>query len=477
MDHRLPSAPRMGVKGRFDHAGRKPGDQHHRRRRRLHAATKGLLRPSRHRRRRVDARLRRDAQAGHPLRRVERGTGLCQLFPPFPLPGGLAHSTGFIRNCALRRDGLEVPAHPDDWFLATMLVQEGKDPSPAETFPFPPSYGYHFDAHKLGAFLRDWAVAQGVTHRQAKVERVEVGEGGDVAALVVEGGERIEGDVFVDCSGFRGLVAQQTLGVKFLPFANNLFNDRAVVMPTPRSEPFHLQTDSIAMSAGWRWSIPLTSRTGNGYVYSSRYTSDEDAESELRAALGSEVGETPARFLRMKVGRLEDSWTGNCLAAGLAQGFIEPLEATALHIVIATALEFMRSCEQGGFTPKHRASFNRSIADRYEGIRDYIAGHYRLNRRSNTTYWRDNAENDRLSDRLKAMMTAWFTRADLAEALNRTYGNNPPYSLASWHCLFAGYGTFPPAEKLQPVPPQARPANLAQTRALIAACAQNFGDR
>ena len=227
------------------------------------------------------------------------------------------------------------------------------------------------------------------------------------------------------------------------------------------------------MQAGWRWHIPLTSRVGNGYVYSSGYISDEEAESELRAAIGMADSGEPARFLKMKVGRQEDSWKRNCLAAGLAQGFIEPLEATALHIVIATALEFADAFEAGGYTPKHRDQFNRQVAARYEAIRDYIVAHYRLNQRQDTAFWRDNAANDKLSDSLKAMMTAWFTHGDIAAANSEQYPVQA-YAPASWHCLFAGYGTLPSQEKMRPLPHEAASTEHDRIVAMLQACSTNF---
>ena len=398
--------------------------------------------------------------------------GYESYFHPFPGPVDLHSEPGFVHNCALARRGIDVPALPDDWFLAARLAGEGKGPEASASFPFAPSYGYHFDAYRLGAFLRDWAVERGVEHVAAKVEQVELAGSDTVAALVCEGGERIAGDFFVDCSGFRAMIAEQALGARHIPFADNLFNDRAVVMPSAQDEVWLPQTESIAMSAGWRWRIPLTTRIGNGYVYSSRHISDEDAEAELRAALGAQ-GESEARLLQMRVGRLEESWRGNCLAAGLAQGFIEPLEATALHIVIATALEFVEAFAKGGFSGAHRETFNRSIAARYDGIRDYIVAHYRMNRRSDTQYWRENAVNEALSPQLKAMMTAWFTHRDMGEAAAATYAV-PTYASMSWHALFAGYGTFPPPEKMQPLPPGARAADREAITAMLAACASNF---
>lgn len=395
--------------------------------------------------------------------------GFESYFHPFPGPVDLHTEPAFVANCALARRGLDVPALPDPWFLATRLAQEGRGPHPGAGFPFGPSYGYHFDAYKLGAFLRAWATARGVVHLERSVADVALGETGDVAALVCEGGERIEGDLFVDCSGFAGIIAQRALGGEFRSFAGNLFNDRAVVMPTGRPAAIRPQTEAIAMSAGWRWSIPLTARVGNGYVYSSAHISDDEAEAELRAACSSTAD---ARILRMRVGRVERTWHRNCLAAGLAQGFIEPLEATALHIVIATAIEFVRAYEDGGFTDRHREGFNDRVALRYEGVRDYIVAHYRMNQRGDSPYWHENRENQDLSDGLKAMMTAWFTHGDLAEANARAYAV-PAYSAMSWHALFAGYGSFPAPAKMQPAGEAGR-RSLEKVEAMLAACAVNF---
>ncbi|MDZ7588882.1 MAG: tryptophan halogenase family protein [Parasphingorhabdus sp.] len=399
--------------------------------------------------------------------------GFESYFHPFPGPTDLHTEPGFIQYCALARRGFNVPALPDDWFLAARLAEAGKAPHPKDNFPFAPSYGYHFDAHKLGGFLSKWAVAKGVTHFQRRVVDVALSQSGDVAALICENGERIAGDIFVDCSGFAGVIGEKLLGTRHLSFADNLFNDRAVVMPTERSAPFKPQTDAIAMSCGWRWAIPLTTRVGNGYVYSSRHISDDQAEAELRAAIGMSDSPQQARHLKMRVGRLEHSWTRNCLSAGLAQGFIEPLEATALHIVIATALEFVRAYEEGGFTARHRDSFNAKAAARYEGIRDYIVAHYRMNQRTDSDYWRANASNQALSDRLKLMITAWFTQADIGQANIDSYGE-PHYSSMSWHALFAGYGTFPPLAKMQDLPEEAQAADHQRIAAMLNACALNF---
>jgi hypothetical protein len=247
-------------------------------------------------------------------------------------------------------------------------------------------------------------------------------------------------------------------------------------MPTP-ADPSgtNPHTSATALSAGWTWDIPLTNRTGNGYVYSSRYIDKDAAETELRAHLGMLDSEVGARHLTMKVGRVERSWVGNCLAVGLSQGFIEPLEATALHIVQATVEGFIGALEDGGFTPAGRDAFNARIAGRYDGIRDYIVCHYRVNRRTDTQYWRDNAANQNLSDNLKAVMTSWFRGEDLGATIAEL-DIGKYYSSLSWHCLLAGYGTFPDDAKITLPGDDIQRVNMAQMDDFLARCAMNFTD-
>ena len=198
------------------------------------------------------------------------------------------------------------------------------------------------------------------------------------------------------------------------------------------------------------------------------------AETELRRRLGLVDKDVEARHLQMNVGRVERSWVKNCLAVGLSQGFIEPLEATALHIVQATVERFIQDFEDGGLTDKHALTFNQDIGQRYDGIRDYIVAHYRLNQRTDSDYWRDNARNQFLSDDLKTIMTTWFTGADMAAQIQEL-GISRYYSSLSWHCLMAGYGTFPSDHKMTAPEPELAIANMVEIDAFISGCAQNFG--
>ncbi|MEQ1725120.1 MAG: tryptophan halogenase family protein [Sphingopyxis sp.] len=402
--------------------------------------------------------------------------GYESYFHPFATAIDGHTAPAFFFNTRARRTGRDVWAHGDRFFLSQRLAAERLCPIPDENFPFAIGYGYHFDATLVGRFLRDHATANlGVAYLERTVASVELAEDGSIAALLCDDGEATAGDLFVDASGFRSLLTQQALGEPFMAFADNLFNDRAVAIPTQRKEEGGLpcETRATALSAGWAWAIPLTNRTGNGYVYSSRYLSAEAAEAELRDHLG--IGDdAPARHLSMKVGRVARSWVKNCLAAGLSQGFIEPLEATALHIVQATIEGFIAAYDEddgdGG-----RDAFNNRLNARYDGIRDYIVAHYRMNSRTDTLYWSDNAANQSLSDNLKAMLTAWFTAGDLEAEIERL-GIGGYYAALSWHCLFAGYGQFPDDAKM--VPPEAGLAvpDMATIDRFVTGCARNFGD-
>ena len=401
--------------------------------------------------------------------------GYGRYFHPFPTALDGYTAPAFFAATRERRRGFDVAAHPDRFFLPARLAAQRKAPIAPENFPFDIGYGYHFDARLIGAFLHDHATTRlGVRHLARRMVAVERSGDGDVAGLRLDDDAVATGDIYVDASGFRALIAQAALGVEFLSFDDNLFNDSAVVLPTPsEATGTASMTTATALSNGWAWNIPLTNRTGNGYVYASRYCSDDEAERELRMHLGLLDSPVAARHLKMRVGRVVTTWTRNVLAVGLAQGFLEPLEATALHIVQATVEGFIEAYAGGQFTAKNRDAFNQRIAARYEGIRDYIVCHYKFNQRSDTAYWRDNAEHHRLSDPLKALLTCWFTGGDL-EAEIAGLGIGKYYAAVSWHALLAGYGTFPPAANLRPKP--GGDAALSKIDDFIARCALNFAD-
>jgi hypothetical protein len=355
----------------------------------------------------------------------------------------------FHINCRTRRLGLDVNTNPEDFLLNGVLAKQGKAAITPPNFPFRMEYGYHFNSGLLGEFLAEHAKKLGVSRIQTRIVEVEQFANQDIAVLLDERGVRYEGDFFIDCTGFAAKLIEETLKVGFDSFANNLFNDSAVVLPSPAAEAPPVETLSKALSCGWMWRIPLTQRFGNGYVYSSRYISADQAEQELRRELGMENDPTEARHLTMRVGQRQRHWAHNCLALGLSQGFIEPLEATALHLVQVAILEFIHCYEEGDFGPSRRDQYNGFVRERFERVRDYIVAHYKLNTRRDSQYWLDNRNNDQLSPTLDKLLMAWFKRQDMAAEIQRL-GIGDHFNVTSWHCLLAGYGAFPPLDSNQP---------------------------
>ena len=373
--------------------------------------------------------------------------GYESYFHPFPCSLDFATFGFLYKYTELRRKGADVLAHPNRFSLMAGLTERKLAPLPAENFPFHFQYGYHFDSVLIGKFLREKAKESGVSHIEATVEKVEQESDGSIKSLLLNTGQILSGDFFVDCSGFASILLQKTLKVPCVSFSENLFNDSAVAIPTDIETEIPAETLSTALSNGWAWKIPLTNRFGNGYVFSSKYCSPDEAETELRSHLNILESDVEARHLKMKVGRVQETWAKNCVAVGLSQGFIEPLEATALQFVYSTIEQFSQALEEGNFSGKNRDEFNARMNANFEGVRDYIVLHYKTNSRSDSQYWIDNRENQKISDNLRAMIECWYAIEDTQEALTRL-NIGSYYSQRSWTCLLAGVGVFPKQENL-----------------------------
>ena len=379
----------------------------------------------------------------------------------------------FFYNSLARRKGLNLDGHPDKYFLTAHLTENNLGPIPNHNFPFEVDYGYHFDSYLLGDFLRERAIAQGVKCIDARIEHVIQNDDASIARLISKCGLEIEGDFFIDCSGFRAELIQKTLKVPFISFQNNLFNDAAIVLPTDRNKELNSQTISTALKYGWAWDIPLQNRTGNGYVYCSSFCTADQAEIEFRQHLGLAESDTEARHLNIKVGRVERHWHSNCLALGLSQGFIEPLEATALNLVANTIDDFMASFEAGGFGSSQRDAFNQRVNSGFETVRDYIVAHYILNSRNDTEYWRANGENTHMSDALKSILHCWYNGLNLGQEIERQKIPTS-YAATSWYCLLGGYGIYPDPDKLRAATPEENKFEPAAINNFIERCALNF---
>ncbi len=399
--------------------------------------------------------------------------GFEEYFHPFPAKTDRDTAQAFVYNSYLRRQNIDVDVHPNKYFLPAYLAASKLGPKPDDNFPFPVSYGYHFDAYLVGEVLKENALTLGVSHIQETVERVELTANGDIKSLLTTDGDEHTADFFIDCSGFASVLMGKTLNVAFNDFSENLFNDSAVVMPTPVEGEIASQTTATAMSSGWAWQIPLTNRAGNGYVYSGHHLSSDAAETELRKKLGLLDSDVQARHLKMRVGQRQYHWFRNCLAVGLSQGFIEPLEATALHLAQDTIQSFIDYFAAGKTSESDKKDFNRSISARFEGIRDYIVCHYKVNSRTDSDYWRECAENTNLSPSLASLLNVWNAGEDISVEIERQ-GIACYYPVISWHCLLSGYGVFANTDNLTVNDSRAQRFSIASVLEFNRRCAMNF---
>jgi tryptophan 6-halogenase len=401
--------------------------------------------------------------------------GFTSYFHPFASMLDNLTMTQFVHNADARVNGANLHAHPNRFFIAARLAAGRLAPKPAERFPFDIWHGYHFDAALLGQFLQGKALERGVRHLIRHVTEAALDASGAIESVSTQEGDRLSADLYVDCTGFAGLLIDKALGTPFVSFANNLFNDAAVAIPSPMESSIPSETVSTALRHGWAWRIPLTNRFGNGYVYSTQFCSADEAEKELRGRLGLLESPTPARHLKMKIGRVTKHWNKNCLAVGLSQGFIEPLEATALLFIQQTATTFVEVLEKGDLGEEAREQYNRRVNEHFEGTRDYIVTHFKTNTRADTEYWRANAVNLNLSDPLKQLYNLWMSGKSIAPAV-RQQALGKGYPLFSWYSIMAGMGIFPdPGELRAPSPQEAR-YNMQEIDDLLDRSVVNYRD-
>jgi tryptophan 6-halogenase len=381
----------------------------------------------------------------------------------------------FVHNVEARINGANLHAHPDRFFIAARLAAHRRAPKARENFPFDIWHGYHFDAVLLGQFLHKKALERGVRYRSCHVTHANLDPDGAIASVATGEGETIAADLFVDCSGFAGLLIDKALKTPYVSFASNLFNDAAVAIPSPIGASIPSETVSTALRHGWAWKIPLTSRYGNGYVYSSQFCSADEAETELRQHLGLLESDAPARHLKMKIGRVTKHWNKNCLAVGLSQGFIEPLEATALLFIQQTAAALVEFLEQGDLSEQAHERFNQRVNEHFEGTRDYIVTHYKTNTRQDTEYWRANSANLNLSDDLKKLYSLWMAGKSIAPAVGQQVLGKG-YPVFSWYSIMAGMGIFPDSRELRPPTPQEARFSMAEIDNLLERSSANYPD-
>lgn len=250
------------------------------------------------------------------------------------------------------------------------------------------NYAFHLDASQYARYLRQLSEANGTTRIEGKIAQVNTCvESGNIASLTLNSGELVEGDLFIDCTGFRGLLIEQTLHTGYEDWSQWLLNDSAVAIQTEAVEAPIPYTRAIAHHAGWQWRIPLQHRVGNGLVFCSKYMSDDEAIKHLRNNIEGEQLTEP-RVIKFKTGRRRKQWNKNCVALGLASGFLEPLESTSIHLIQQGIVRLMRMFPLDGIKQSDIDEYNKQTDFDVEHIRDFIILHYKVTEREDSPYWR-----------------------------------------------------------------------------------------
>jgi len=390
---------------------------------------------------------------------------------PFGVFGTAIEGIGF-HHFLTRARMMGREAAPDRFSLPIVAAHRGRfarapaHDAAGQVQPY--DWAYHFDATRFAPFLRRHAEAAGARRIEGRVIEVTRDEDGDVAALTLESGERIEGDLFVDCSGFRSLLLGDALGEAWEDWSAWLPCDRAVAVPCEDAGPLLPYTQAIAMPFGWRWRIPLQQRVGNGYVYASAHCSDDAATAGLLDAIEGPALAEP-RVLRFRTGRRARSCVKNVIGIGLASGFLEPLESTSIYLAQVAVQAMLELFPDGRWSDTERAEINRAIDGQYDNVRDFLILHYHATTRDDSPFW-DRVRTMAVPESLTEKIALFRARGRLQD---RTMGL---FLDASWVALFLGQGVLPegydpraeamPADMLGPALDRLRDALAAAAEAM-----------
>ena len=354
--------------------------------------------------------------------------------------------------------------------LEAMAAYSGKFMRPVKAANSPLeriTYALHFDASLFAKYLRTLAEANGVERTEGKVQSVALQpENGFIRALNLESGERVEADLYIDCSGFRGLLIEGALQTGYDDWSHWLPCDRAAAVPCERTQALSSYTRVTAKAAGWQWRIPLQHRIGNGYVYSSNFLSDTQAQDELLSSIEGKALAEPLK-LQFATGRRKRFWNKNCVAIGLSAGFLEPLESTSIHFIQRGIALLLSYFPDRNFNTADIDRYNKTVAAEYERVRDFLVLHYSTTERDDSEIWRycrGVVKPDSLKERIE---------------LFRSHGrllreDNELFPLQSWLYVFVGQNIMPESDDplANILDPRLVSDNLSNIRSVIRQCAE-----
>jgi tryptophan 7-halogenase len=386
-----------------------------------------------------------------------------EYFHPFGQYGARIDAASFHQYW-LRLNAAGLDESLDDYSVTTVAARLGRFARPVNdprSVLSQMTHAFHFDASMYARFLRKRAEAAGVVRHEGRIADVRLREDGMIASVALDDGRELAADFFIDCSGFRGLLIEGALKTGYEDWTHWLPCDRAVAMPCARIEDPTPYTRSTALEAGWRWRIPLQHRTGNGYVYCSAHISDDEAQARLRGDLDGEPMAEP-NFLRFTTGRRKKAWNRNCLAIGLAAGFLEPLESTSIHLIQTGISKLLLSFPDTAFAQPDIDNYNRLVQLEYERVRDFVVLHYHATERDDTPLWRHVAAMD-IPETLRWKMDQFRTRGRVFRYEDELFQDT------SWIAVLLGQGVRPerPDPITEVLPLEATRQRLHQLKATI----------
>ena len=355
---------------------------------------------------------------------------------PFGLYGQKANGVEF-HHYWMRLKELGDTSELADYSLGVNLAKQSKFIEPS---PNPPSelsvydWALHFDAALFAKLMREYATEHGVTRIDARIDRVNASAAG-IDSLVLEDGTLVAGDLFIDCSGFKAMLIEQSLHTGYHDWSEWLTCDSAVAVQSTREGSAPSYTVSRAHKAGWQWRIPLQHRAGNGHVFCSRYISEDEAVTTLKANIDGDLLHEPRRF-SFTAGRRKLAWNKNCIAVGLSAGFLEPLESTSIALIETAIEKIRRAFAKPWYTAQAVDNFNDLTAQEYERVRDFIILHYKLSEREDGELWRY-CRDMPLPDMLRKKVAAFREHGEFIRYPVEIFG--PP----SWLAIYDGFHFWP----------------------------------
>jgi tryptophan halogenase len=353
----------------------------------------------------------------------------------------------------------------DEFSLCASMGEAGRFRFPDEKSDGPAAgvrYALHFDATLVAKYLRAYSERLGVVRIERTVVGATLRPDGFLDELQFSDQSRLQADLYIDCSGFRGILIEQVLATGYIDWSDVLPCDRAVAFPSESLSARPPYTHSRARAAGWQWRIPLQHRSGNGYVYASAHCSDEEAYDDLRATVGERPLADP-RFLRFVTGRRKRYWNRNCVALGLASGFLEPLESTSIHLVTSGLFHLLEHFPDRNFDPANIASYNEELQTESERVRDFIILHYCRTQREDTPLWRY-CRGMTIPDSLRERIELYERTARIRPRSGELFTD------LSWFYVFEGLGVRPDAyDPLADVVPADKLREILQSIAMSTA--------